>query len=223
MTQIIGSQAGEGKGGKTQGPRGAPAPARLSTSALAAVSVANRLMQFPFGIVLGFGQGYQPVVGFNWGAKRYDRVKEAFTFSSWVSVIGGAVISAGIFIFAKPLIGLFTTADGEMLAIGIFCVRAQCIAIPVHAWVSIINMFYAGIGKALNAILLSTSRSGYCYIPVLLLLPRLFGTNGLASCQAVADLLSFFIALPMAISALRLIQRNLEAEERRKSAEIVSP
>lgn len=184
----------------------------FSTSALAAISVANRLMQFPFGIVLGFGQGYQPVVGFNWGAKRFDRVKEAFTFSSMVSIAGGAILSTGIFIFAKPLINIFTTADGEMLEIGIFCVRAQCFVLPVHAWVSIINMFYAGIGKATNAILLSTSRSGYCYIPMLLLLPKLFGTNGLASCQAAADALSFFVALPMGIAAVKFINKKIKGE-----------
>ncbi|MCD7885706.1 MAG: MATE family efflux transporter [Lachnospiraceae bacterium] len=177
----------------------------FSTSALAAISVSNRIMQFPFGVILGFGQGYQPVVGYNWGAKRFDRVKEAFRFSSVISVVGSAVMCVVIFIFAKPLIGIFTEADSEMLQIGSICVRMQCVVLPIHAWVSVINMFYAGIGRARNAILLSTSRQGYLYIPALLILPRLFGTYGLASCQAAADLASLFIALPMAHAAIRLM------------------
>ncbi len=182
----------------------------FSTSVLAAVSVANRVMMFPFGAILGFGQGFQPVVGFNWGAGRYDRVKKAFTFSSMVSLIGSALICVFFFIFAKPLIRLFTKTDEHMMAIGAFCIRAQCLALPIHAWVSIINMFYAGIGKAVNAILLSTARQGYLYIPMLLILPPLFGEYGLAASVAAADALSFFVALPMAAAAVKLINGKIE-------------
>lgn len=176
-----------------------------STSVLAAVSVANRVMNFPFAVVLGFGQGFQPVVGYNWGAKRLDRAKESFRFSSIISLAVSAVIGVFLFIFAKGAIHLFSDADSEMMRIGALCIRLQCITLPVHAWVSVINMLYAGIGKPKQALILSTARQGYCLLPLLLILPSLFGVNGIAACQATADALTLFAAVPLAIIGSRML------------------
>ncbi len=182
-----------------------------STSVLAAISVTNRIMMFPFGVILGFGQGFQPVVGFNWGAKRLDRVRQAFTFSQAVSIVGSVLMCIVIFLFARPLIGLFTVSDEEMLSVGLLCIRSQCLLLPVHAWVTVINMFYAGIGRARNSILISTARQGYVFIPMLFILSALFGARGVACTQAAADVITLFIGIPMAVSALRLIGREQDA------------
>jgi Na+-driven multidrug efflux pump len=178
----------------------------FSDSALAAISVANRIMMFLTASVLGFGQGYQPVAGFNWGAKRYDRVYKAFWFSSVAGVIGVSILSLIIGVFSRQIMLLFTTADEEMLAIGNLCIRLQCLAMPIHAWVIVVNMSYAGLGKARGAAILSIARQGLCFIPMILLLPRLFGVNGLAGAQAASDTLSLLIALPLCIKMLKEIR-----------------
>lgn len=188
--------------------------ASFSTATLAALSVANRVMDFPFAMILGFGQGYQPVVGFNWGAKKPNRVRESLTFSIKVSLIGGLGVGALIFLTANPTVHVFNSqADIEVLRIGVLCIRLQCITLCAHALGSIVNMFYSGIGRAKEALILSTARQGYCFLPIALIVPWLIGVNGVAATQALADLVSLLIIVPMTIKAFRLIERLEEADE----------
>ncbi|MBQ9211630.1 MAG: MATE family efflux transporter [Clostridia bacterium] len=187
-----------------------------STSALAALSISNRVMEFPFAIILGFGQGYQPVAGFNWGAKQWKRVKESLDFSLRVSVIGGIAVGALLIAFAGPVVRVFNKqADAEVLTIGMYCIRVQSAMLFAHAMNSIINMYYAGIGKAKWALLMSTARQGYLFIPLVFILPPLFGTYGVASVQATADLISLAISIPLMIKAYKMIR---EAEAGREAA-----
>ncbi|MBQ8074735.1 MAG: MATE family efflux transporter [Oscillospiraceae bacterium] len=184
-----------------------------STSALAALSISNRVMEFPFAIILGFGQGYQPVVGFNWGAKSWDRVKKSLDFALKVSVIGGLVIGLLLIIFANPVVHIFNKqADSEVLSIGVYCIRFQSALLFAHAINSIINMFYAGIGKAKWALLMSTARQGYLFIPLVFILPPLFGTYGVASVQATADLVSLAISIPLMLKAYKMIREAAESD-----------
>ena len=190
-----------------------------STSALAAISVANRVMEFPFAIILGFGMGYQPVAGYNWGAGRYDRVHESLTFGTKLSVTGSLVMGALIFSLAGPIVRVFNTqADAAVLTLGILCIRLQCVALPIHAWTSVINMFYAGIGKAKYALLISTARQGYCFIPALFLLVWLVGADGIAATQALADVFCLFVTIPLGLKAVRIAKTGLDRRER-KAAE----
>ena len=178
-----------------------------STSALAALSISNRVMEFPFAIILGFGQGYQPVAGFNWGAKVWKRVKESLDFALKVSIMGGLIIGAALVIFANPVVHIFNRqADAQVLEIGVYCIRVQAAMLFAHAMNSIINMFWAGIGKAKWALLMSTARQGYLFIPLVFILPPLFGTYGVASVQAAADLISLAISIPLMIKAYRTIR-----------------
>lgn len=178
-----------------------------STSALAALSISNRVMEVPFAIILGFGQGYQPVVGFNWGAKVWDRVKKSLDFSLKVSAIGGIAVGALLIVFANPVVHLFNSqADEEVLRIGVYCIRVQSALLFAHAINSIINMFFAGIGKAKWALLMSTARQGYLFIPLVFILPPLFGTYGVASVQAAADLISLAISIPLMLKAYGMIR-----------------
>lgn len=184
---------------------------RISTSALAALSIANRIMEFPFAIILGFGMGYQPVVGFNWGARQMKRVKESLTFACTVSVIGAVVMGVVIFLACPAIVPLFNKqADADVLSIGMLCIRLQCVALVFHAWGSIINMFYAGIGKGKQALAMSTARQGYCLIPVALTVPFIWGAAGIAATQAIADVLSMAIAVPLTTGAFKLIQKRTE-------------
>ena len=190
----------------------------FSTSALAAISVATRIMQFPFAAILGFGQGFQPVVGYNWGAKYYKRVKDSYHFTVTVGIIGSIILSVIIITFAHPLIALFNSqADLEIFRYGCLAMRAEAIMLPLHILGTICNMFYAGIGKGKQALLISTARQGYCFLPLLFILPRFFDVTGLCITQSAADLLSGIITIPLHISANKLIATKLPEDQKIQS------
>ena len=184
----------------------------ISDSVLAAVGVSNKIMMFPFCIILGFGNGFQPVAGFNWGAKRYDRVEESYKFSSRVSLIGSVIMAAVIALFCDKLIVLFAGTDMEMRQIGAFCILAQCVALPIHAWVAIVNMLCVGLGNAKGAMVLATSRQGSCFIPIVHLMALVFDAYGVASVQALADVLSMLLAIPIVMSMKKKIANARESE-----------
>ena len=179
----------------------------ISDSVLAGIGVCTKIMMFPFSIILGFGNGFQPVVGFNWGAKRYDRVKEAYRFSSRVAFWGGALMAAFCILFADQLIVLFAGTDGDMRRIGAFAIITQAIALPIHAWVAIVNMYCVGLGNAKGAFALATARQGTCFIPILFPLAWIFGAYGVGSVQALADVISVALAIPI----LKGMNKKLEA------------
>ena len=178
---------------------------QISDSVLAGIGVSTRIMMFPFGIILGFGQGFQPVAGYSFGARHFDRVKQSYRFASAVAIIGGAVMGLILGIFAENVIALFAKTDEYMLNIATLCIRLQCIVLPVHAWVMVVNMLCGGTGYALFAFLLSISRQGVCLLPILHLFARLWGETGVASVQAAADLLSLLLAVPIIIITLKRI------------------
>jgi putative MATE family efflux protein len=178
---------------------------QISDSVLAGIGVSTRIMMFPFGIILGFGQGFQPVAGYSFGARHFDRVKQSYRFASAVAIIGGAVMGLILGIFAENVIALFAKTDEHMLSIATLCIRLQCIVLPVHAWVMVVNMLCGGTGYALFAFLLSISRQGVCLLPILHLFARLWGETGVASVQAAADLLSLLLAIPIIIITLKRI------------------
>ncbi len=188
----------------------------ISDSVLAGIGVTTKVMMFPFSIILGFGAGFQPVAGFNWGAKRYDRVKDSFRFVSWASIAGAAVMAAVLVVFADQVIIAFAGQDPQMRQIGRLCIILQSIALPIHAWVAMVNMLCAGLGNGGGAFLLATARQGSCMLPVLFPLAYLFGVYGLICVQAVADVLSLALAIPICIymvRKIRLAQQALEGEK----------
>ncbi len=182
----------------------------ISDSVLAGIGVTTKIMMFPFSIILGFGSGFQPVAGFNWGAKRYDRVRESYRFSAIVALIGSAVMALVVAIFANPIITAFAGTDPQMQEIGALSIRLQCLALPVHAWVAVVNMFCVGLGNARGAFILATARQGTCFIPILYPMAYLMGAYGVASAQAAADVLTLVLAVPIIIKMLKKVS---EAEK----------
>ena len=179
----------------------------ISDSVLAGIGVTTKVMMFPFSIILGFGAGFQPVAGYNWGAKRYDRVLESYRFSAIVAIIGACIMAAGFAIFADSIIIAFAGTDPLMREIGRLSIILQCVALPVHAWVAVVNMLCAGLGNAKGAFLLATARQGTCFLP--LLIPAAFlGQYAIASVQAAADIVSLVLGIPIAISMLKHIKKT---------------
>ena len=185
----------------------------ISDSVLAGIGVCTKIMMFPFSIILGFGNGFQPVAGFNWGAKRYDRVQESYRFSARVAFWGGLVMAAFCIVFADWLIILFAGTDEEMRRIGSFAIITQSIALPIHAWVAIVNMYCVGLGNAKGALALSTARQGSCFLPILYPLAWLFGAWGVGCVQAVADVLTVALAVPILRSVNKKLHAAMEADQ----------
>ncbi len=172
-------------------------------SALAAISVANRFAMFLTSACLGFGQGLQPVVGFSWGARRYDRIWQSFRFAVLFAAIGIAVPSLLAGIFAEHVLGWFTQTDAEMVAIGMFALRVQCLSMPLRAFSINVTGLCAGMGRARGAAILGLSRQGICFFPILPLMVWIGGVWGIAAVQGVSDILTIFIALPIAARVRR--------------------
>ena len=184
-------------------------------AAIAAMSIVARIVMFANSCVIGFGQGFQPVCGFNYGAKRYGRVKEAFWFcvkGATAFLCGAAVLA---FAFAPALVAFFRKGDPQVAAIGAVALRAQCVTFPLSAWITMSNMMMQTIGKSVRASLLAMARQGLFFIPAVLILPRILGLFGLQISQAVSDVITFTLAVPLQISVFR----EMDAESRAPAGE----
>ena len=182
----------------------------ISDSVLAGIGVSTKIMMFPFSIILGFGTGFQPVAGFNWGAKQYDRVEESYRFCAKVALLGAGAMAALLIVGADWVAGLFAENDPELQRLGALCIRLQCLSLPVHAWVAVVNMFCAGLGNAGGALLLATSRQGSCFLPILYPMAFLWGEIGIVSVQAVADVLSLIMAIPIILYMTKKVRTAKE-------------
>ena len=171
-------------------------------AAIAAMSIVSRVMNFLFCIGLGVGQGFQPVSAFNYGAKKYSRTKDAALFTCFFSMVVLAVAAAFGWVFAGPIVTLFRE-DPDVIAIGTFALQAHCIALCCLPISVCGNMLFQSIGKSGRATFLASSRSGLFFIPIVLLLNWCMGLTGLQIAQAVADILSALVTLPLVWSFLR--------------------
>ena len=176
-------------------------------AAIAAMGVVQRITMFGASAMLGFGQGFQPVCGFNYGAKLYDRVKRGFWFCVKVASVVLVITAACGFIFAENLIAIFRD-DPDVIACGMVALRFQCVTFPVQAWVVTSNMLQQSIGRTLPATFLSVARQGLFFIPVVLVLPALLGLTGIQMAQCAADLLTFICAVPIQLGVLKTLDRR---------------
>ncbi|MCH5195838.1 MAG: MATE family efflux transporter [Oscillospiraceae bacterium] len=180
--------------------------------AIAAMSIVNRICFFTFATSLGIGQGFQPVCAFNYGAKKYGRVKSAFIFTLIAGeILLGTVALIGL-IFSSDLVRLFRN-DPEVIRIGTFALSAQFIGQFLQPVAVCSNMMFQSAGKSGIATLLSMMRSGLFFIPILLILSATHGLLGIQLSQAIADVLTTAASLPFAVWFLRKLS-NLQAAEK---------
>lgn len=175
----------------------------FSDAAIAALSIVGRISMFANSALIGFGQGFQPVCGMNYGAKQYSRVREAFWFCVKYAAVFLAAVSVVGVVFAKPLVTLFRKEDEDVIRIGTLALRLQCMAFPLNAWIVMCNMMLQSIGKAAKASLVAAARQGIFFIPLIWILPVFFGLLGVQMCQTWSDACSFLLSLPLGISVLR--------------------
>ena len=171
-------------------------------AAIAGMSVTTRVTMFVSSALIGFGQGYQPVCSFNYGAEKKERVREGYFFCVRYGTIFLTVMAVFCFIFSPQIIAFFRN-DPEVIAVGKVALRWQAAALPLLACIVITNMMLQSIGKGVKASITASARSGIFFIPLILILPRVFGLLGVEMTQAVADILSVSVSIPLAAMELR--------------------
>lgn len=172
-------------------------------SAIAAFAIVSRIMMFAFSLILGIGQGFQPVCGFNYGAGLHERVRKSFIFTTELATVVLTMISITFAIFAPDLIKTFRSEDAELIKIGAEALRWQCLSFPLVGVSMVTNMMYQTTRKTLIATVLSMGRQGIFFIPTIMILPLFIGLQGVEMTQAVADALTFLLALPFAIKEMK--------------------
>ena len=176
-------------------------------AAIAGMSIVSRISMFAYSALLGFGQGFQPVCGFNYGAGKNERVLEAFWFCVKYAFLFLLVVGAAGFVFAPDLVALFRKDDLDVIAVGTVALRYQIIALPLSSWIVLCNMMLQSIGKGLKASIVASARQGLCFIPLIFILPHFLGLFGVEICQAVADVLTLVISVPIGMSVIKEMRR----------------
>ena len=168
--------------------------AKYGDGVIAALTISSRIAALAYMIMIGWGQGFQPICAMNYGAKQYDRVKKAFKFT----VVGGTLflIMAAILLYVFSELFIKTMSnDNEVILVGSEILRMQCITLPLLGYFAISSMLMQNIGQYFWASIISISRQGIFYIPLLYILSNIFGKFGIYLLQPVADVLSFGLAV----------------------------
>lgn len=176
-------------------------------AAIAGMSIVSRIMMFANSALIGFGQGFQPVCGFNYGAKKYRRVLDAFAFCvkmAFFCLVGLAVI---VFLFAPQLVTVFRK-DPDVIKVAAAALRYSVLSLPLSAWIIMCNMMLQSIGKGLKASIVASARQGIFFLPLIMILPRFFGLTGVEACQAVSDFCALTVSIPLGVSVIREMQRE---------------
>ena len=179
-------------------------------AAVAAMAIVSKIFMMIFSVMIGFGQGYQPVVGFNYGAGIIERVKKAIKFTLKVGVIGMGTAAVGLFVLAPNLMGLFISDDPAVLEIGTMALRAQAVSMPLIPIGTVANMTFQSVGKSWRATIMSAMRQGIFFIPLIFVLPGVFQLWGVVTTQAVSDVLTAFACTPFLISFYKNIGNEIK-------------
>ena len=179
-------------------------------AAIAAMSVVQRITTFGASAMIGFGQGFQPVCGFNFGARLYRRVREGFFFCVKTATVFLLAMSILGFIFAPQLISLFRD-DPEVIRYGTSALRFQCVTFCLQGWVVMSNMMLQTIGRTVPATFLAMARQGVFFVPLVWILSHTLGMLGVQLAQPVSDLCTILCAIPIQCRVLGEMARAPEA------------
>lgn len=183
-------------------------------AAIAAMSIVTRVMMMTVSAIIGFGQGFQPICGFNYGAGLYERVRRAFWFCVRLCFCVLVLVSAAAIALAPQIISLFLAADPQVQEIGTLALRLQCAFIPlVWPFTCLSNMMLQTMGIAGRATVLAMARQGLFFIPAVWVLEHAFGLLGVQLAQPVADVLSFLLAIPLTLPVLRRLRESEAAKK----------
>ncbi len=175
-------------------------------AAIASISIVNRFVMFINSAVIGFGQGFQPVCSYCFGAGRYSRVREAYSYCGRVATLILVALAGLALIFSEDIIRLFRAEDPEVVRIGTFMLRCQLCTLPLWGFYVMANMCTQSMGYGFLSTIISSARQGFFLITFVLILTSLFGLTGLEIAQPVADVAAFILAIIL----MRGIMRHLK-------------
>lgn len=176
-------------------------------SAVAAMSIVGRIFMFTMSAMIGLGQGFQPVLGYNYGAKKYDRVREAIFFTGKVGTVVMTSFAVIGFIFAEDIMKVFRKEDLEVIVIGAFAIKMQCLALPTHPMIVVSNMTLQLVGKSWQGTFLSAARQGIFFLPLIVIFSQAMGLTGIQITQPVADVLTAICTVPFMILFFKEIKQ----------------
>jgi len=179
---------------------------------IASLGIVNRIVMFAFFILFGFAQGFQPVAGFNYGAKQYRRLWQAVGFTVWVTTGITCISAVVIAVFAPRLVAVFQ-GNAEVVEVGARAMRYMTILLPFMGYMITINMLFQAMGRALPAAFLSLARQGIYFIPIVMVMPKMFGLTGLLLSQPAADFLTIVTVAVLSVFLLREIKREMIAQK----------
>ena len=175
-------------------------------AAVAGMSITGRIFMFVLAIMVGLGQGFQPVAGFCYGARRYDRVKSAYTFILVVGLVLLTGVGAVLFVWAPEIVSLFRE-DPEVITVGVAAIRYQALMMPILPLSVSGNMLFQSTGQARSATFLASCRQGIFFLPLAFVLPNIWGLTGVELIQPMADILSVLVSVPLVLSFFRRMDR----------------
>ena len=183
-------------------------------AAIAAMAIVNKIGNFTNSVLLGVGQGFQPVCGYNYGAKLYRRVKDGFWFCVKMMSVVLLILAVIEYIWASPIVGFFRKGDLEVIEIGDIALRLRCFTLVLSSWITISNMLLQTTGKMWRASILGFARQGIVLIPIVWILPPLIGIWGIQIAQPLADLVTFAMSVPMTMSVIRKMNEGARREDK---------
>ena len=178
-------------------------------SALAAMGPVTKIMSMGTLIVFGFLKGFQPIAGFSYGAKKFDRLREAIRTVVLWSTIFCVIFGFVAAVFSTQIVSLFTKEDAEMVRIGSIALRGNGLSFVLFGFYTVYSFLFLVMGKAAEGCVLGACRQGICFVPVILILPLVLGLSGVLYAQPIADVIS---AIVTALMAVRL-HRELRTAE----------
>lgn len=174
------------------------AATEYGSAALAAMGPVTKIMSMGTLVVFGFLKGFQPIAGFSYGAKKFHRLREAIKISILWSTIFCAIFGLAVIIFSGEIISQFTKDNTEMIRIGQTALRANGLSFLLFGFYTVYSFLFLVIGKAKEGFLLGACRQGICFVPIILLLPKIWELNGILYTQPIADVFSAAITVFMA-------------------------
>ena len=181
-------------------------------AAVAGMSIVSRIFMFIISVAIGVGQGLQPVASFNYGARKYRRVRQAAIFTIEAAFCMLVVLVVLCWVNGDALVRLFRD-DPAVTAVALPAFHYQCLAMLLQPIIVVANMTFQSVGASGRATFLACCRQGVFFIPLILILPRTHGLFGVEICQPIADVLTFLVSLPFLIAFLQQLGRMDDAEQ----------
>ena len=181
-------------------------------AAVAGMSIVSRIFMFIISVAIGVGQGLQPVASFNYGARKYRRVRQAAIFTIEAAFCMLVVLVGLCWVNGDALVRLFRD-DPAVTTVALPAFHYQCLAMLLQPIIVVANMTFQSVGASGRATFLACCRQGVFFIPLILILPRTHGLFGVEICQPIADVLTFLVSLPFLIAFLQQLGRMDDAEQ----------